>query len=202
MGPVEYTNFLVPVLLIGVASTAQGTAIKVAMDMTEGIIARFRTMSIFRPSVLTGHVLGTLFQSFVCQIAVTVVALGIGFRPNATAIEWMASAGLIAMTTFAVTWLAVALGLTAKSVETASNTPMFLTFLPFLGSGFVPTDSMPTALRWFAEYQPFTPVMDTLRGLLLGTGMGNAAWIAAAWCVGLTVVSFVWSVRAYNKDPR
>ncbi|MET0419169.1 MAG: ABC transporter permease, partial [Actinoplanes sp.] len=139
----DYANYVTPgILLITVASAAQGTAISVAMDMTEGIIARFRTMAIFRPSVLTGHVLGSMIQTMLGLAAVTGVALLVGFRPTANPLEWLAAIGVLAMVTFAVTWLSVALGLVTKSVETASNLPMPLILLPFLGSGFVPTDSM------------------------------------------------------------
>ena len=171
------------------------------MDMTEGIIARFRTMAIFRPSVLTGHVLGSMIQTALGIVVVIGVALAIGFRPTAGLVEWIAVAGLLAMVTLAMTWLCVALGLRAKSVETASNIPMPLIILPFLSSGFVPTDTMPAALRWFAEYQPFTPIIETLRGLLMGTPIGSSAALAIAWCVGITVVCFQWARRAYNRDP-
>lgn len=199
-GREAYANYVVPgILLMAVAGTAQGTAITVAMDMTEGIIARFRTMAIFRPSVLTGHVLGAVIQTMLGLAAVVGVALLVGFRPNATATEWVAAAGVLAMVAFAITWLSVALGLVAKTVESASNLPMPLVLLPFLGSGFVPTDSMPTAVRWFAEYQPFTPIMETLRGLLLGTGIGNNAIGATAWSAGITVVSFWWAKSRYNR---
>ncbi|PWR05526.1 ABC transporter permease [Micromonospora acroterricola] len=198
----EYANYVTPgILLITVASAAQGTAISVAMDMTEGIIARFRTMAIFRPSVLTGHVLGSLIQTMLSLAAVTGVALLVGFRPTANPVEWLAAIGVLAMITFALTWLSVALGLVTKSVETASNLPMPLVLLPFLGSGFVPTDSMPTAVRLFADYQPFTPVMETLRGLLLGTGIGSNAILAVAWCVAITVLCFLWAKALYNRDP-
>jgi ABC-2 type transport system permease protein len=164
-GREEYLDVVVPgILLIGVASGAIGTAISVAMDMTEGIIARFRTMAVFRLSVLTGHVLGSMIQTMLGLVVVTGVALLIGFRPNASPVEWLAAAGILAGITFALTWLCVAFGLVAKTVEAASNLPQPLVFVPFPGSGFVPTDSMPTGLRWFAEYQPFTPVMDTVRG--------------------------------------
>jgi ABC-2 type transport system permease protein len=173
----------------------------VAMDMTEGIVARFRTMAIFRPSVLTGHVLGSMIQTMLSVAAVTGVALLIGFRPDATPVEWLAAAGVLAGITFAITWLSVAFGLVTKTVEAASNLPTPLVFLPFLGSGFVPTDSMPTGLRWFAEYQPFTPVMDTVRGLLLGTAIGNSAVIAVAWCAAITLVGYLWSRKLYNRDP-
>ena len=140
-GRAEYLDFVVPgILLIGVALGATGTAISVAMDMTEGIIARFRTMAIFRPSVLTGHVLGSMAQTMLSLAVVTGVALLIGFRPSATPVEWVAAAGVLAMITFALTWLCVAFGLVAKTVEAASNLPQPLVFLPFLGSGFVPTE--------------------------------------------------------------
>ena len=145
------------ILLVTVAAAAQGTAISVAMDMTEGIIARFRTMAIARVSVLTGHVLGSMIQTMLSMAVVIGVALLIGFRPTAGPVEWIAAIGVLAMITLALTWLSVALGMVSKSVETASNLPMFLMLLPFLGSGFVPTDSMPAGVRWFAEYQPFTP---------------------------------------------
>ena len=201
-GRAEYLDFVVPgILLIGVALGATGTAISVAMDMTEGIIARFRTMAIFRPSVLTGHVLGSMVQTMLSLAVVTGVALLIGFRPSATPVEWAAAAAVLAMITFALTWLCVAFGLVAKTVEAASNLPQPLVFLPFLGSGFVPTDSMPTGLRWFAEYQPFTPFIDTVRGLLLGTAIGNSATIAVAWCVAITLASYLWARKLYNRDP-
>jgi ABC-2 type transport system permease protein len=112
-----------------------------------------------------------------------------------------AGLGVLAMITLATTWLSVACGLVSKTVEAASNLPMPLMLLPFLGSGFVPTKSMPTALRWFAEYQPFTPFIETLRGLLLGTAIGNSAAVAVAWCVGITLVSFLWARAAFNRDP-
>jgi len=141
-GRAEYVNYVVPgILLISLAGGAQGTAISVAMDMTSGIIARFRTMAISRASVLTGHVIGSMVQTMLGVAVVIGVALGIGFRPTAGLVEWLAAIGLLALTTFALTWLTVALGLVSKSVESASNTPMVLTLLPFLGSGFVPTDS-------------------------------------------------------------
>jgi ABC-2 type transport system permease protein len=135
------------------------------------------------------------------SVAIVVsVALLIGFRPTAGVIEWVAAAGVLAALTFALVWLAVALGLVSKSVETASNLPMPLTFLPFLGSGFVPTDSLPTGLRWFAEYQPFTPVIETLRGLLLGAPIGTNAVIALAWCAVISAASYLWARRLYNRD--
>jgi ABC-2 type transport system permease protein len=201
-GRAAYVDYVTPgILLIAVASVAQGTAISVAMDMTEGIIARFRTMAIFRPSVLTGHVLGAMIETMLSLAVVVGVALLIGFRPSATPVEWVAAAGVLALIAFALTWLTVALGMVTKSVEAASNLPMPLVFLPFLGSGFVPTESMPVGLRWFAEYQPFTPVMETVRGLLLGSAIGSSAAVAVAWCVGIALVGYLWARKLYNRDP-
>jgi ABC-2 type transport system permease protein len=195
-----YVNYVVPgILLMAVATAATGTAVMVATDMTEGIIARFRTMRIWRPSVLTGHVVGAVIQQILGMVVLIGVALAMGFSPNATAVEWLAATGLLTLFVVAVTWLSVALGLRAQTPEAASNAPMPLILLPFLGSGFVPTDSMPTALRWFAEYQPFTPVMETIRGLFLGTPIGNSGAIATAWCAGLAVVSYLWAKNIFNK---
>src|SRR6266545_885602 len=133
--------------------------------------------------------------------AVIGVALLIGFRPTTGLVEWVAATGVLVMVTVALVWLSVALGLVTESVETASNLPMPLVFLPFLGSGFVPTDSMPVGLRWFAEYQPFTPVIETVRGLLMGTPIGNSGYLAVAWCVGIALASYLWARRLFNRDP-
>jgi ABC-2 type transport system permease protein len=197
----EYVKYVVPgILLMALTLVATGTAVSVAMDMTEGIIARFRTMAIARVSVLTGHVIAALIQSLVAAAVVVAVALGIGFRSDASVLEWVAMAGVVAMIAFALTWLSVAFGMVAQSVESASNLPQPLVFLPFLGSGFVPTDSMPAGLRWFAEYQPFTPMMETMRGLLLGTGIGNSGILAVAWCAGIALLSYLWARKLYNRQ--
>ncbi|WP_020501451.1 ABC transporter permease [Sciscionella marina] len=196
----DYVNYLVPgILLLTVGMAVNGTAVSVAMDMTEGIVDRFRTMAIARVSVLTGHVLGSLIQAVASLIVVLGIALAIGYRPTAGPLAWLASLGVLVLFSFALIWLAVALGLTAKSVETASNTPLPLTLLPMLGSGFVPTDSMPAGLRQFAEYQPFTPVADTLRGLLSGTPVGGSVIAALAWSLGIALVSYLWAKRLYNR---
>lgn len=201
-GRAEYVNYLAPgILLLAVAGSAQGTAISVAIDMQEGIIARFRTMAIARVSVLTGHVVGSVIQTMLGLALVIGIALIVGFRPTAGLVEWIAAIGLLALIALALTWLSVALGLAAKSVESASNTPMFLLLLPFLGSGFVPTQGMPDGLRWFAEYQPFTSIIETLRGLLLGTPIGNNAIFAVAWCVAITLAGYLWAKRLYNRNP-
>ena len=198
----EYLDYVTPgILVLAVAGAAQGTAISVAMDMSEGIIARFRTMAIARVSVLTGHVVGSLIQTLIAIAVVLGVALAMGFGPTAGPLEWVAAIGLLTMVTYAVIWLAVALGLVSKNVETASNLPMPLIILPFLGSGFVPTDSMPAAMRWFAENQPFTPIMETTRGLLMGTPIGNSGLLAVGWSVGIGLLSYLWAKRLFNHDP-
>jgi ABC-2 type transport system permease protein len=195
-----YLTYVVPgILIMTVASAALATAISVATDMTGGIIDRFRTMAISRGAVLTGHVVGSVLQTFAVLVLVVGVSLAMGFRSHASALEWLAAAGVLALFAFALIWLSAALGLAAKSVETASNTPIFLTLLPFLSSGFVPTASMPAGLRQIAEYQPFTPVIQTVRGLLSGGPIGMHAMAAVAWSVGITLASYVWAVRLYNR---
>jgi ABC-2 type transport system permease protein len=201
-GRAEYLDYVTPgILLLTVAAGATGMAVSVAMDMTEGIIARFRTMAIARVSVLTGHVVGSMIQTMISIVIVIGVALLLGFRPTAGLVEWIASIGLLALITLAVIWLAVALGMVSESVETASNLPMPLVLLPFLSSGFVPTDSMPTVLRLFAEYQPFTPIIETLRGLLMGVPIGNSGFLAIAWSVGIGLIGYLWARRLFNRDP-
>ena len=202
-GRAAYADYVAPAIIVmAVVAAAQGTAIAIAQDMTEGIIARFRTMAVARSSVLTGHVVGATIQTLLGVAVVTGAALAVGFRPHANAAQWLAAAGVVLLLTFAVTWLCVGLGLSAKSVETASNSPMFLILLPFLSSGFVPTTSLPTAIRWFAEYQPFTPVTETLRGLLTGTKVGDNLIITVAWCVGVAALSYVWSRWLYEREPK
>jgi ABC-2 type transport system permease protein len=198
-----YADYLTPgMVLFTVVGGAQLTAIGVAVDMTEGIIARFKTMAVWRGSVLAGHVIANMIQSLLAVLLVLAVSLAIGFRPDASALDWLAAAGLVTFVTLALTWLSVALGLVSKTVETASNLPMFLMLLPFLGSGFVPTESMPAGLRWFAEHQPFTPINETLRGLLLGTHIGSDGIVAIAWCAAITVLGYIWSLRLYARGPR
>jgi len=201
-GRAEYLDYVFPaIVLFGILGSPQVTAITVSMDMKEGIIGRFKTMAISRASVLNGHVIGNTVQTMIGLAIVVGVGLLVGLRPDAGVAGWIAATGLMLLATVALTWLGVAFGLVAKTVEGASNLPMPLMLLPFLGSGFVPTEGMPAGLRWFAEHQPFTPVMDTLRGLLSGTSIGNE-WIAAvAWCVGLGLVGYLWSKRLYNREP-
>jgi ABC-2 type transport system permease protein len=200
-GREAYLGFVTPtILIITITGAILGTAISVAMDMTQGIMARFKTMPISKASVLTGHVIGTLIQTAVGLTVVLGVALLVGFRPSAGPVEWLAITGLLLLVTIALTWMAVALGLKAKSVETASNTPMIFTLLPFLGSGFVPNESLPDWLRWFAEYQPFSPMIDTLRGLLLGTSIADSWLLAVGWCALFMILGYVWSKSLFRRE--
>jgi ABC-2 type transport system permease protein len=202
-GRTAYVDYVMPgILLIAIAGSAQSTAISVAMDMQEGIIARFRTMGIARASVLTAHVLGSTIQTIVGLAVVVAVAILVGCRPDARPIEWVATFGVLVLITLAIAWLSVALGLYPDSVEAASNLPMPLILLPFLSSGFVPVDSMPAGIRWFAEFQPFTPFIETVRGLLMGTAIGTSATLTVAWCAVIGAFGFWWSMRLYERGPK
>ena len=199
-GRQDYLTYIAPaILIITVASVALSIAIYIAKDATEGIIDRFRTMPIARSSVLTGLVLAALVQTAVAVAVVLAVALLLGYRPGGTTAGWLGAVGVLALLAIALTWLCVALGLAAGSVETASNTPMFLVLLPFLSSAFVPTDSMAPGLAWFAENQPFTPVIDTLRACLEGRAPGADLWWAIGWCVVITALSFAWARRLFAR---
>ncbi|MFE1314441.1 ABC transporter permease [Streptomyces sp. NPDC058755] len=200
----EYIAYIVPgILLMTVGMTSLGTAVSVATDMTEGIIARFRTMAISRASVLTGHVIGTVIQTMLALALILGIGVAMGFRPDATPLEWLAAAGLMALVSLALTWIAVGIGLVSPNAEGASNLGMPLTMLPLLSSAFVPVDAMPGGFRWFAEYQPFSPAIETLRGLLLGSEIGTKnAVLAVGWCLALTVLGYLWSRAQFNREPR
>ncbi|MFE3036294.1 ABC transporter permease [Streptomyces canus] len=200
----DYIAYLVPgLLLMTIGSTTIGTAVSVSNDMTEGIIARFRTMAIHRGSVLVGHVVGSVLQSVVSVVLVGAVGVAIGFRStDATALEWLAAFGLLVLFATALTWIAVGMGLISPNAEAASNNAMPLIFLPLISSAFVPVDAMPGWFQPIAEYQPFTPAIETLRGLLLGTEIGNNGWLAVAWCVGLAALGYRWSTAKFNADPK
>ncbi len=201
-GRAEYLDYVTPaIMLMAAASAAQGTAISVAMDKTAGIFARFRTMAIARVSVLTGHVLGSVIQSVLAMSTLLAVSVLLGFRPSASALDWIGLLGLLSLTAFALTWLTVAMGLSAKTVEVASNSPMFLVILPFLSSGFVPVESMPAWLGWVAEHQPFTPMIETTRGLLAGEPDGSTALLAVGWCAAIAFLGYLWARALYRRDP-
>ncbi|GJF33859.1 transport permease protein [Kitasatospora sp. NE20-6] len=199
-----YIAYLVPgILMMTVGGTTVGTAVSVSNDMTEGIIARFRTMAIHRGSVLVGHVIGSVLQSVTSVALVGAVAVAIGFRSaDATVLEWLAAFGLMALVALALTWIAVGMGMVSPNAEAASNNALPLIVLPLISSAFVPIDAMPGWFQPVAEYQPFTPAIETLRGLLLGTGIGYNGWLAVTWCLALSVLGYLWSTSTFNRDPK
>jgi ABC-2 type transport system permease protein len=198
----DYLVFITPgILIMTVASVALGTAISTATDMTTGIIARFRTMNIARVSVLTGHVLGAVIKTGFAVVIVAAFAFGIGFRSDAGPLGWLGAIGLLILIAFSLTWLTVGLGLAADSVETASNTPLFLVMLPFISSAFVPTDTMPPGLRQFAEHQPFTSMIDTLRALVTGAPTDSDLGLAIGWCALIALLGYLWSRRLFLRVP-
>jgi len=195
-----YINYVTPgILVMTVASGCETTAINLCMDMSEGIIARFRTMAISRASVLTGQVLGSLIRTLISAALVAGVALLMGFRPTTNPVAWIAALGVIALFTFAVTWMGVVFGLVGKTPAGANSLALIFLLLTFTSSAFVSTDSMAGWVRWFAQYQPVTPVIDTLRGLLLGTAIGDSAVLAVAWCAVLALVGYLWARAVYNR---
>lgn len=200
----DYIAYVVPgILLMTIGSTVIGAAVSVSTDMSEGIIARFRTMAIHRGSVLVGHVVGSVLQSLASVVLVGAVAVAIGFRStDATALEWLAAFGLIALFALALTWIAVGMGMASPNAEAASNSAMPLILLPLISSAFTPVEAMPGWFQPIALYQPFTPAIETLRGLLLGTEIGYNGWLAVAWSIGLAVLGYRWSAASFNRDPK
>jgi ABC-2 type transport system permease protein len=196
----HYVDYLTPgILLMTAAGGGMQTAVAICTDMTEGIIDRFRTMAIARTSVLTGHVLGSVVQTMISIVLVVAVALAMGFRPAAGPLGWLAATAILMLLSYGITWVSVALGLISKTPEAASNVTLPALMLPFASSAFVPTSSMPAGLRWFAEYQPFTPIIDALRGLLSGTSTGHNVPVALGWCAVITLAGHLWSRRLYDR---
>jgi len=197
-----YIDYLAPgIIILTVVSGGATTAINLCTDLSEGIITRFRTMAISRASVLTGQVLGSLLRTMITIGLVIGVALLMGFRPSAGPVAWLAALGLVALFTFALTWMSVVAGLVGKTPAGANSLSLIFQLLLFTSSALVRPDSMSGGVRLFAEYQPFTPVIDTVRGLLLGTPIGNSAVLAVAWCAALTLVGYLWARAVYNRDP-
>lgn len=197
----DYLQFLAPAMLVmALSSIATGTAGAVAMDMTGGLVARLRTMAIRRSSVLAGHVLGSLLQSALAVGILGAVAYTVGYRPDTDLAGWLGACALLALIAIAFTWLTVAFGLAAKTVESATNLPMILVLLPFLGSGFVPTKSMPAGLRWFAQHQPLTPMIDSVRGLLSDSPRGADIALTIVWSVALAVLGWALSLRLFARE--
>lgn len=196
---VSYVNYQLPgVLLIAVASGISYTAFRMFMDKQKGMITRFNSMPIRQSSILWSHVLTSLVSNLITIAIIFGVALLIGFRSSAGILEWLAVIGILLLFTLALTWVAVIPGLTAKTVEGSSAFSYPLIFLPLLSSAFVPTDTMPTAMQVFAENQPVTPIVETIRALLNSQPVGNEIWIALAWCVGIIAVAWIISMRIYK----
>ncbi|CAM3520951.1 ABC transporter permease [Paenibacillus lupini] len=199
-GTDSYVNYLLPgILLMAIASGISYTAFRLFTDVQKGIFERFQTMPISRSALLWGHVLTSLVSNAISVLVIILVALLMGFRSSAGILPWLAVAGILALFTLSLTWVAAIAGLTAKTVDGASAFSYPLIFLPFISSAFVPTDSMPTAVRVFAENQPVTSIVETIRALLSGQPVGNDIWIALAWCVGIMLVAYVFAMRAYKK---
>lgn len=199
----DYINYVVPgIILLCAAFGASTTAVSVSNDMTEGIIDRFRTLPIAQSSVLTGHVLASVVRNLITTGIVIAVALLMGFRPTADTMKWLGVIGVVAAFVFALSYLSTALGLLAKNPEAAGGFTFVIMFLPYVSSAFVPAETMPSWLQWFAENQPVTPIIETVRGLLMGTPIGNSAALALAWCAAITAVGFVWSNVLYRNRVR
>ncbi|WP_163542247.1 ABC transporter permease [Occultella kanbiaonis] len=199
-GAGRYVDYLLPgILLITIASGIAYTAVRLFNDMTSGIFERFHSMPIARSSVLWAHVLTSLVSNGLSVAIVVLVALVMGFRSPAGLLAWLAVAGILALVTLALTWLAVLAALAAKTAEGATAFSYPLIFLPFISSAFVPTDTMPGPVRAFAENQPVTSIVNTIRALLAGEPVSGDIWVALAWCVGILAVAYVLSMVAYRR---
>ena len=196
----NYVNYLLPgILLIAIASGISYTAYRLFMDMQRGIFERFRSMPIARSAALWGHVLTSLVSNVISVVIIIIVAIIMGFRSSAGVISWLTVAGILALFTLALTWIAAIAGLSAKSVDGASAFSYPLIFLPFISSAFVPTESMPPVIRAFAENQPVTAIVNAIRSLLAEQPVGNDIWIALAWCVSIMIVAYFFAMRVYKR---
>ncbi|MDQ6421270.1 ABC transporter permease [Paenibacillus sp. LHD-117] len=199
-GTDNYVNYLLPgILLIAIASGVAYTAYRLFTDVQRGLLERFRTMPISRSAFLWGHVLTSLVSNALSLVIIIIVALIMGFRSSAGVLPWLAVAGILALFTLALTWVAAIAGLSAKTVDGASAFSYPIIFLPFISSAFVPTESMPTVVRVFAENQPVTSIVESIRALLSGQPVGNDIWIALAWCVGILLVAYYFAMRVYKN---
>jgi ABC-2 type transport system permease protein len=200
VGGGEYVDYLLPgILLITVASGVSYTAFRLFTDVSGGLFERFQSMPIARSALLWGHVLTSLVANLVSVAVVVLVAVAMGFRSSAGVLGWLAVLGLLVLFTLALTWLAVIPGLTAKSVDGVSGFSYPLIFLPFISSAFVPTEGMPAPVKWFAENQPVTSIVDTIRNLFAAQPVGTQGWVALAWCVGLLAVAHVLAMGTYRR---
>jgi ABC-2 type transport system permease protein len=199
-GTDNYVNYLLPgILLIAIASGISYTAYRLFLDVQGGIFERFHSMPIARSTVLWGHVLTSLVSNTISVVVIILVALIMGFRSPAGLLAWLAVAGILALFTLALTWIAAIAGLSANSIDSASAFSYPIIFLPFISSAFVPTASMPPVVRAFAENQPVTSIVDAIRALLSNQPVGNAIWVALAWCVGIMLVAYFFAMSVYKK---
>ncbi len=197
---INYVNYLLPgILLMAIASGIAYTAMRLFEDMQKGLFSRFHSMPIRRSSVLWGHVLTSLVSNTITIILIFGVALIIGFRSGAGILNWLAAAGILLLFTLSLTWLAVIPGLSAKSMEGATAFSYPLIFLPMISSAFVPTETMPAAVRAFAEHQPVTSIVNAIRSLLNAEPVGSGIWIALAWCIGITAIAWFFAIRIYQR---
>jgi len=196
----KYVDYLLPgILLITVASGVAYTSLRLFTDVSSGIFERFQSMPIARSAVLWAHVLTSLIANLISLVVVVLVALAIGFRSGAGVVAWLGALGIIVLFTLALTWLAVVAGLAAKSADGAGAFAYPLLFLPFVSSAFVLTRGMPGPVKWFAEHQPVTSIVNTLRSLFADRPLGNDLWTALAWCLGLLVVAWALAVHTYHR---
>lgn len=196
----NYIDYATPgMIVLAICYGLSATALAVNSDMTKGIINRFKVMDISRSAVLSAHVVATMLRSLIAIAGLIAVAFALGFRPDASFLDWLGVIGFIVLVSFATSWITVALGLAAKTPESAGLATVPLIMLPFLSSAIVPADTMKAGVRQFAEYQPFTPIIETLRGLLTGEPSASKAMIAVAWCVGIALVGYVWSLSTFKK---
>jgi ABC-2 type transport system permease protein len=199
-GTDNYVNYLVPgILLIAIASGISYTAFRLFTDVQRGIFERFHSMPISRSTLLWGHALTSLVSNAISVVVIILVALIMGFHSSAGILSWLAVAGILALFTLALTWVAVIAGLSAKSVDGASAFSYPIIFLPFISSAFVPTESMPKVVRAFAENQPVTSIVEAIRALFSDQPVGNDIWVALAWCVGILFVAYFIAMRVYKK---
>ncbi|MFJ4253999.1 ABC transporter permease [Microbacterium sp. NPDC090003] len=202
-GQENYVNYLLPgILLIAIASGIAYTAFRLFTDLQSGIFERFHSMPIARSSVLWAHVITSLVANGITLAIIFGVGFVMGFRTGASVGAWFAVIGILLLFTLALTWLAIIAGLSAKTVDGASAFSYPLIFLPFISSAFVPTDTMPGPVRWFAENQPVTSIVNTIQALFAGEPVGSEIWVALAWCVGILVVAYVFAMLAYRRKVR
>ncbi|NLR57725.1 ABC transporter permease [Chitinophaga polysaccharea] len=199
-GSDNYVNYLLPgILLIAIANSVGYTSFRLFTDVQRGIFERFHSMPIARSAALWGHVLTSLVSNVISLIVIILVALLMGFRSPAGLASWLAIAGILAMFTLALTWIAVIPGLTAKTIDGASAIAYPIHFLPLISSAFVPTKSMPSGVRAFAEHQPVTSIVEAIRALLYHQPVGNGIWVALGWCGGITLLAYFFAMRVYKR---